>query len=134
MADPSLDLQKAIVAALKGASPVTALVGQRIFDQVPPGTAFPYISYGSDDVLQDDVSCVTAYNASVQIDVWSRANGQPEMKRIAGAVRTALHDADLSLDNHGLVLIEHEQTRYLDDPDGLTHHGALTFKALLDAA
>lgn len=133
MADPSLDLQEAIVAALKAAAPVAALVGQRIFDQVPANTPFPYITYGADDVIQDDADCITAYEVSVQIDVWSRVKGQPEMKRIAEAVRETLHDADLTLDNHALVLIEHERTRYLDDPDGQTKHGALTFKALVDA-
>lgn len=132
MADPSLDLQKAIIAALRAAAPVTALVAQRVFDQVPPSSQFPYISYGSDQIIQDDAACITAYEASVQIDVWSRDNGQPEMKRIAGAVREALHEAELDLDNYALVLFEHESTRYLDDEDGITHHAAMTFKALVD--
>lgn len=133
MSDPSLDLQEAIIQRLRTDVGVTAFVAQRIFDQVPAATPFPYISYGSDQILQDDVTCITAYEASVQIDVWSRANGQPEMKRIAGAVRAALHAAEFDLAEHGLVLIEHEQTRYLQDPDGLTSHGALTFRALVDA-
>lgn len=133
MADPSLDLQGAIVTALKAAAPVTALVGQRIYDTPPSSKTFPYISYGSDFVLDDSVDCITAYEVAIQIDVWSRAIGQPEMKRIAGAVRAALHDVDLTLDEHGLVLIEHETTRYLQDPDGLTHHAAIGFRALADA-
>lgn len=133
MSDPSLDLQGAIIQRLRNTPAVTALVGTRSFDKVPPETPFPYVSYGSDQVLQDDVSCITAYEVSIQIDVWSRAVGQPEMKRISGAIRATLHDADLTLTDHGLVLIQHEQTRYLDDPDGLTSHGALTFKALVDA-
>lgn len=133
MSDPSLDLQKAIIQHLKDDGAVNALVAQRIYDNVPAATPFSYISYGSDQVLQDDVSCITAYEVSIQIDVWSRSVGQPDMKRIAGAVRASLHDADLTLDNHALVLLEHEQTRYLQDPDGLTSHGALTFKALVDA-
>lgn len=133
MSDPSLDLQGAIVQLLRSAPAVTALVGERTFDTVPPETPFPNISYGSDQILQDDSSCITGYEASVQIDVWSRAVGQPEMKRIAGAVRVALHDAEFDLDNHGLVLFEHENTNYLRDPDGLTHHAAMTFRGLLQA-
>lgn len=134
MADPSLDMQKAIVHRLKNTAGVTALVAQRVFDQVPPNTAFPYISYGPDQVFSDDVDCITAYEISVQIDIWSRAVGQPEMKRIAGAVRASLHDAEFNLDDHALVLIEHRTTRYLDDPDGLSHHGVLEFRALVDGA
>lgn len=135
MSEVSLDLQTAVVQRLRNAAGVTALVGGRVFDRVPPETPFPYVSYGSDFLIQDDVSCITAYELSMQIDVWSRANGQPEMKRIAGAVRAALHDVEFDLGvDHALVLLEHENTRYLGDPDGLTSHGALTFKALIDAA
>lgn len=134
MSDPSLDMQKAIVHRLKNTAGVTALVAQRIFDQVPPNTAFPYISYGSDQVLSDDADCVTGYEIFIQIDVWSRAVGQPEMKRIGGAVRAALRDAEFVLDDHALVLIEHRTTRYLDDPDGISHHAAVEFRALVDGA
>lgn len=133
-ADPSLDLQGAVVQRLRNAAGVLALVGDRVFDHVPPQTPFPYVSYGSDSLIQDDVSCITAYEVSVQIDVWSRAEGQPEMKRIAGAIRAALHDAEFDVGtDHALVLMEHETTRYIGDPDGITLHGAITFKALIDA-
>jgi len=29
--------------------------------------------------------------------------------------------------------LEHRDTRYLDDPDGLTTHGVVGFRALVDA-
>lgn len=133
MADPSLDLQKAIIGTLRGALAVTTLVAQRVYDR-PPGTpVFPYVSYGSDQVISDDADCLTGYEVFVTLDVWSRGAGQPEMKRIAGAIRETLHDAELTLDNHALVLIEHRQTRYLDDPDGITSHAAVEFRALADA-
>lgn len=135
MADPSLDLQGAIVAALKADGAVTALVGQRIFDDVPAAQAgsFPRITYGSDQVLSDDADCVTGFEVFIQIDVWSRIVGQPEMKRIAGAVRAALHNVELTLAEHSLIVLEHQQTRYLRDPDGLTKHAAVEFRALADA-
>lgn len=136
MSDPSLDLQKAIINALKADNAVKALVGNpaRVYDKIPGGATFPYVSYGSDQVLSDDADCLTAYEVFVQLDVWSRANGQPEMKRIAGAIRAVLHDAELELDEHALVLLEHQQTRYLDDPDGITSHAAITLRALADGA
>jgi len=138
MADPSLDLQLAIVHRLKNTAGVTALVGQRVYDRPPtkaPPPVLPYVTYGSDQVLQDDVSCITAYEVAVQIDVWSQVPGQVQMKRIVGEVRAALHAAEFDLtDPHALVLIEHESTRYLDDPDGITSHGAVGFRALIDVA
>lgn len=130
--DPSRDLQKAIVAALKADSDVTNLVGQRVYDAVPSGATFPYITIGGDEVTQDDAECLEGYEVFSQVDVWSRAVGQPEMKQIAGAVRYALHDAVLTLDDYALVSLQHEITRYLADPDGSTHHAAVSLRALID--
>lgn len=136
MSDPSLDLQKAIVAALRADAGVEALVVDRIYDRVPPTVQFPYVSIGAESALEDDPGgdedCGVGYEVTIGLDVWSRAVGKPEMKRIAGAVRAALHLQDLELDNHRLVLLEHVATRYLTDPDGLTSHGALDFRALID--
>lgn len=133
-ADPAYDMQKAVMAALKGAAAVQALVAARIYDPVPDKAAFPYISYGSDQVLTDDVDCVTGYDVIVTLDIWSRASGQGEVKLITGAVRNTLQGAELTLDNHALVDIEHETTRYLEDPDGKTHHGQISFRAIVEAA
>ncbi len=130
--DPSRDLQKAIVAALKADPDVVALVGQRIYDAVPSGAAFPYVTIGGDEVTQDDAECLEAFDIFSQIDVWSRAVGQPEMKQIAGAVRAVLHDAVLTLDDYALVSLQHQITRYLVDPDGTTHHAAISLRALID--
>lgn len=136
MSDPSLDLQKAIVGVLRADGAVAAFTGTRVYDRVPPSPTFPYISYGSDQVLQDDpgdpAECGLGYEVFITLDVWSRAVGQPEMKRVAGAVRAALHGEDFDLDEHRLVSLEHSDTRYLDDPDGLTHHGVLIFRAFVD--
>lgn len=131
MADPSLELQGAIVARLKATGAVTALVGQRIYDRVPDHPTFPYISLGPDDVLSDDADCVTGFEITVQIDCWSRAVGFPEVKRVADEVRTALHGHDFSLATNAAVLFEHRITRTFRDPDGLTNHAAMTFESFV---
>lgn len=131
-ADPSLDLQKAVVSALRSSSP--SIADGRIYDDPPISAQFPYVSYGSDQVFSDDVDCIVSFEIFLSLDVWSRAVGQPEMKRIIGEIRQALHGADLSLDDFALVSIEHNSTRYLDDPDGKTKHGIVEFRALVDGA
>lgn len=130
--DPDLELQGAIVSRLKADAGVIALVGDRVFDTVPSGAPFPYVSYGPVDNLSDDADCITGFDITVQIDVWSRAVGFPEAKRISNAVRAALHDAPITLSVNALALIEHRQTRTIRDPDGLTSHAAMTFNALIE--
>lgn len=129
----SLDLQGAIVQALKGNSAVASLVGGRIYDAVPTNATKPYISYGGDDESMPEIEgggCADVIQVYMQIDAWSVAVGQPEVKRIAGAVRLALNGAELTLESHVLVVeIRHVITRYLVEQDGLTKHAAITLSA-----
>ncbi|MCX5478452.1 DUF3168 domain-containing protein [Kaistia geumhonensis] len=128
---PSLALQKAIVDALSRGVPE---VGGRVFDVVPPSAAFPYVTIGEGQDLADTADCYDGTESFLDIHVWSRAVGFPEAKRIAGKVRHALHDADLPLDEHVLLLLHFRDQRPLRDPDGVTSHVAMTFRALTQPA
>jgi hypothetical protein len=68
----------------------------------------------------------------MQLDAWSRAVGFPEVKRVADAVRAALHDYELPLSDNALVSLLHRQTRVLRDPDGLTNHAVVEIVALVE--
>lgn len=131
MIDPSLDLQEVIINTLKADPDVAVLVGQRIYDAVPGDAIFPYISYGTDVAISDDADCSRTYEVTVAIDVWSQAVGKPQMKRIVGAVRRALRGIEVQMADHRLLDLDHEVTRYLRDPDGITSHGAMEFVALV---
>jgi|SRR5215207_3940024 len=128
----SVELQKAIVARLRADSAVTAIVGQRIYDQPPTAPTFPYITLGSDQTIPDRADCYDGSEVTIQVDVWSRGVGFPESKRIAEAVRASLNDAPLVLTGHTLVDLYETDTRSLRDPDGATSHAALTFRALTE--
>jgi hypothetical protein len=132
--DCTLELQGAILAHLKADPAVSALVNGRIYDTVPPETQFPYISFGPVDDNEEDADCIYSSMVYQQIDVWSRDVGYPEVKRIAGAVRAALHDkeVELALTENALADIRHRQTTTVRDPDGLTNHSIMGFEALIE--
>jgi hypothetical protein len=132
MSDPALELQGAIVAALKVAAALQATVGSRVYDAVPAAAAFPYVSLGPCQVLPDKAACVDGAEVILQIDAWSRAVGFPEVKAIAKAVVGALDDQPLTVPDHDVIVFEHQETRYLRDPDGQTQHAALIFRALVN--
>jgi hypothetical protein len=133
MANPELEIQGAIVTRLKADSAVAALVNGRVYDSVPSGATFPYITIGPVDSVDDDADCITGLLVAQQIDVWSRAVGTPEAKKIVDAVRAALHDqeAALPLASNGMAYFEHRNSRISRDPDGLTSHGVLSFEAAI---
>lgn len=134
MSDPSLALQAAIVGALKADSGLLALVGTRVYDEVPVSPAFPYVTLGPVQVLPDKADCIDGVEIFPQIDAWSRTRGSPEAKRIGAAIVAALDDQDLTVSGSLVVVFELQSINYLRDPDGLTHHAAITFRALLQAA
>jgi hypothetical protein len=132
MSDPALPLQKAIRDKLLATAAVTALVDNRIYDRVPINPVYPYISIGPAQTLPNDAECIEAFEVFQQIDVWSQKPGYPEEKEIAGAARRAIHRIDLTLEGFALVEIEHRVTRHMRDPDGLTSHAAIEFRAMVE--
>lgn len=139
LTDPSLDIQGAIVAALKADVALAALVNARVYDQapapVPPATTvtFPYVTVGDGSMIPELGEQTDASDTTTQVDAWSRAPGYPEVKRIAKAIIAALHDADLNVANHQNVSILVQTVNYFRDPDGLTRHAAITFQIQTDA-
>lgn len=134
--EASLMLQGAVIQSLLNNATVTSLIGVRAYDDVPPktpnGPTFPYVVWKVDGTNDDSSDCVIGSEIFFSIHVWSRVYGSVEARRIAGAVRQLLDEAPLSVTGYNLVTLNHRITRWVDDPDGLTKHGIVTFRALLD--
>ena len=123
MIDPSGPLQIATFTALNG------VISCPVYDRVPPNAAFPYVTIGDVDVMEDAADGYDGDYAMVNVHVWSRAGGTMEAKTIAGAVRAAMSVLlDASAHCVRVVTFLYERTRYLDDPDGVTKHAVVTLK------
>lgn len=133
MSDPSLPLQAAIVARLKNDSAVQAVVGQRIYDEVPANPTFPYISLGDNQVLPDDADCIDGTEIFWQLDGWARDQHYPTCKQISQAVVAALHNLPLTITGYSNVICELNTVNYLHDPDGITRHVAINIRFLIQA-
>lgn len=125
------EVQKAIFAALNGVT----LAGANVFDQVPEGDPFPRITIGDEQVLDDGNTCQDGWEVFSDVHCWSRpaAGSKVEVKTLAGEVVTAVC-AMASIAGFSLVSIEHQTTRVFRDPDGLTEHAVVSFRALIDPA
>lgn len=127
MTDPSLLVQAAIVERLRAAEGV----GNIIYDRVPRDVVTPYISIGQSQVNSDDAECIDGFEVFQQVDVWSTKPGFEECKALGEKVRAALHRKEILID--GLPFeIEHQFTNTFRDSDGLTSHGVLSFRVLID--
>ncbi|WP_262027146.1 DUF3168 domain-containing protein [Microvirga sp. Mcv34] len=131
MSDPSLALQGAVINTLRAAG---TEAGQDVFDTVPARDPFPRITVGSGQTIPADEDCYEGSETFMQVDVWSREPGYPQVKRIAWAVRQALHNKDIGLIGHTLELLKVTSTTFERDPDGLTSRARMTLRALTQPA
>lgn len=133
MASPDLELQGAIVARLKNYAPLTALVGQKIYDRPPAAAQEPYVDIGEAQSLRADAECVDGQEVYLTLHAWSTyAGGFMEVKQVADAVVQALHQYPLALPTNRLVSINHRNTMTFRDPDGITSHAAIRFIAFTE--
>jgi hypothetical protein len=131
MSDPSLAMQGAIVTALKADPAVQDLAGARVIDRAQSQIALPFVSIGPAQHIQDDADCIDGSELFQQVDCWSREPGFVEVKRLADAVRRAVHRQTFSFDGFAFE-IEHRVTRYMRDADPNTSHAAIEFRAFVD--
>lgn len=128
----SFALQTAVYNALVGDVTLMALISG-VFDNPPENYAsFPYITIGeevSTDFSTDDSNGVEVVFV---VHVWTRQNGaRKEAKQIIDQVYTVLNRSNLTVTGFNNVLMQYNSDQTVLDPDGLTVHGMIDFRAIL---
>ena len=115
---PVIDLRKAMRNRLLGDSIFTArLGGAKVFDEAPPGTPFPYVTFG--DTQQRDWSTSSGHGAEqvVTLNIWTNQNGMRDALDIADQLILLLDEAPLTLTQNRLIDLRFvaSETRRLND-------------------
>jgi hypothetical protein len=136
MTGPAYALQKGIYDGLTGSAALAAAAGGavRAYDRVDDLPVFPYFTISDVQLLDDGNTCESdMYEAFSDVHVWSRDVGSPEAKALADIVRSILL-GPLSLPGWEITSATVQSIRHLTDPDGLTAHGVVTTRFLLQTA
>ncbi len=126
-------LQAAVYQRLRASSALYALVGDAIYDAVPPGTVTgTFVSLGPEDVR--DASDATGGGAEHDfvVSVITDAAGFQAAKTVAAAVSDALADASLVLARGHLVGLWFLRARARRVETGETRRIDLTFRARVE--
>lgn len=123
----STAIQQAIFTRLKNYAPLTVPV----YDDVPQGADFPYVSIGDDTLIPFDQDACLGAEATVTLHTWSRERGRKQTKMIQGVLYDALHRYALQVDGSHTVDCLWEMSESFLDPDGHTRHGVSRFRVLL---
>jgi hypothetical protein len=133
MPTASWALQTAIHSALTTDVGLSGLLGgERMFDHVPRGTPFPYITVGQTTERDWSTGGAEGGEHVFTLHIWSQARGRRQVQAIAAAIRGLLHDSELSLDGHRLINLRHEFTEVRRETDGETLRGLVRFRAVTE--
>lgn len=126
MADAALAVHKAILAQLK------AQLTCDVWDAVPQGTAYPYVTIDTVTAAQEDALNSRIERRFVYLSVWSRVRGQQEVLSIMSSVDTALHRQRLALDTGRIASASVTRKSTSREPDNETFMGRVTVEMVID--
>lgn len=125
------ELQEAVYARLNNDNTLTNTYGAGVYDEVPEGTATPYITLGYGTAIDFSTKDVDGGEFTMQIHVWSEYRGAKECKQIMDRIHELMHNHSLSVTGYNLINLRFEFSDILRDPDGLTRHGIMRFRAVI---
>lgn len=133
MISASLDLQKAVRDALEtDAALVSVLGGAHFYDDVPPGAAFPYVTFGRSAVYDWSTDTESGREHLLTVHVWSRAGGKKETLEIMAAIEVVLATPSLAMEANRLVNLALEYAEARHEPDNDGYHGILRYRAVTE--
>ncbi|MBN67169.1 MAG: hypothetical protein CMM94_06360 [Rickettsiales bacterium] len=127
-----LEVQKAIYAELNGDVSLGALVSG-VFDRVREGTQFPYVVLGEAEAQHWQTVSHSGQEVSALVHVFSREGGRKECMEIMEQVYALLHEAELVLSGFSLIFMRFDGSDLELERDGLTYHGRMQFRLLVQA-
>ena len=130
--DYDLALQKAVIDTLRSDVGVTALVGQRTYDEPPQGVSYPMVQFGRVDMRPLRTDDNAAARLFFSVEGHSRGKvGRVEASRLVSAIRGALDEANLSITGFSSVFCQY-RNQIVDRTTDKNHTAIVAFEALLD--
>lgn len=127
MKSPTLRLHKAIVERL------TAMTPYKIFDDFPENEDFPYVTMGAVTAGDWSDKFENGQEVLATIHVWSQYHGRKEADEMVDAIEQALTSSTLDLaPNFRIGLDVFDSYNLIIDMDGITRHGILKWKYLIE--
>lgn len=124
MKSPLFELQKAIFGRL-------STLSCPVYDAVPKGSTFPYVTIGEDTALDWSTKTANGQEVTVTIHVWSRYEGMKEVKQLTDEVIQQMTVSPLVMTGFTTNPVQLELNEVIRDSDGITRHGILRFRLFI---
>ena len=123
-------LQTTIYNALN-VSAITTTLSCGVYDEVIEGNTYPFITLGEETTIDYSTKTATGSETTINIHIWSQYKGSKQTKEIMDKVHDLLHDSNLSVTGFNLINLRFEYSDIMRDPDGITRHGVMRFRAII---
>ena len=123
-------LQIAIYNALN-VSAITSTLSCGVYDEVIECNSSPFITLGEENSLDYSTKDLDGTDVTINLHIWSRYKGSKETKEIMDKIHDLLHNSNLSVSGFNLINLRFEFSDILRDPDGVTRHGVMRFRAII---
>jgi len=122
-------LQSSIYTALN-VSAITSTLSCGVYDEVVEGNSYPFITLGEETAIDYSTNNLVGAETTVNVHIWSRYKGSKETKEIMDKIHDLLHDVSLTVTGVNLINLRFEYSDIMRDPDGITRHGVMRFRAI----
>lgn len=123
-------LQTTIYSALN-VSAITTALNCGVYDEVVESASYPFISLGEETAIDYSTKNQNGGEYTINIHIWSQYKGAKQTKEIMDKVHDLLHDIDLTVSGFNLINLRFEFSDIMRDPDGVTRHGVMRFRAII---
>lgn len=123
-------VQQAVYSKLNA----NATLAGKVFDTVPQGQAYPYVTLGDATETPEHAHARFGRQATLTIHVWSQYAGAKEVQELMDTVTQLLDYQPLSVTDFGHVYSRVEFSETMRDADGITRHGVLRVRIFVQEA
>lgn len=132
--EKTIDMRRALWQTLSTDAELIVLVGARVYDNVPQGTAYPYIDISENTINDYGTKSEHGQEHNVVINVYDQSSpsrGQLKLNQICKRIYDLLHEKQLDLGGIQLTyLLRFSQSFVRRSPDGVSWHAATRYRAL----
>lgn len=120
-----------IQTALTGDASLIAVVpAAQIGNHLPDDASFPHIIYGL-EAEDAGIKGQTAYNMTLEIDVWTAYRGEAQVWEIHDLIVAVLDRAPVTIASGTNTFLKFDGIQVDTESDGRTRHGTITFNLLV---
>lgn len=123
-----IDIQTAIFNKLKADNTLMSMI-KGVFDDVDEDQGFPYVVIGEATENPFNTFGKNGKESTITIHIWSDYKGFKEALDILKQLNSLLDDANFTMSDHNLVLIQYDNAQTIRDED--LRHVPVTYRVIV---